>query len=257
MAPSATGSISRLKVDKSLPTPAYLQLRARLAAAIASGGWRPGQALPSERDLATALGLSRMTVRRAFEELVGDDVVEQRQGSGTYVRARRLEHTVDRVVGFSDEARHLGFAPGSRILDLRPVTADRDVARALRCERSQRVIRVTRVRTADGQPLALQVAYLRPDMIDVDTAALEEHGSLYRLVELRFGVTPQRARQTVSARLPTREERTLLGVGANEPVLALERTTFDADDAPFEYVRSAYRGDRYSLALDLRAPERS
>jgi len=70
-------------------------------------------------------------------------------------------------------------------------------------------------------------------------------------------VMAQRARQTISARLPRRREQTLLGVGALEPVLALERITFDPDEVPFEYVRSAYRGDRYRFALDLRAPDRS
>lgn len=247
----------RLQVDKALPTPAYLQLRDQLASLIAAGGWPAGRALPSERDLALALGLSRMTVRRAFGELEGDELVEPRHGSGTYVRARRLEQTIDRVVGFTDEARHLGFRPGARLLEFGPVRADAEVAEMLRCEPGESVLRVARLRTADGAPLALQHAYLRPSLVALEAAELEREGSLYRTLERRFGVVPQRARQTISARLPQRRERALLEIGAFDPVLALERTTFDPDDAPFEYVRSAYRGDRYRVALDLRAPDRS
>lgn len=246
----------RWPIDKRLPTPAYLQLHAHLVESIESGAWPSGQALPSERDMASALGLSRMTVRRAIEEAVRDGLVERRRGSGTYVRSRRLEQTVDRVLGFSDEARLLGFRPGSRLLEVASVGADPEVAAALGCSEATSVRRISRIRTADDAPLALQVAYLRPSMHDLGIDDLERHTSLYAAIEVRFGVTPQRARQTITARLPSRSERRLLDIGRFDPVLALERVTFDADDAPFEYVRSAYRGDRYSLALDLRAPER-
>jgi GntR family transcriptional regulator len=245
----------RLQIDKTLPTPAYLQLRDQLAGVIGEGRWPVGRALPSERDLAIALGLSRMTVRRAFGELEDDELVEPRHGSGTYVRPRRLEQTIDRVVGFTDEALHLGFSPGARLLEFGPVEADADVAAALRCPPGTPVLRVARLRTADGAPLALQHAYLRPSLAALDAAELERDGSLYRTLERRFGVVPQRARQTISARLPHRRERSLLAIGLHEPVLALERTTFDPDDVPFEFVRSAYRGDRYRVALDLRSPE--
>ena len=245
----------RLRIDKALPTPAYLQLRDQLAGAIGEGRWPVGRALPSERDLAVALGLSRMTVRRAFGELEDDELVEPRHGSGTYVRPRRLEQTIDRVVGFTDEARHLGFSPGARLLEFGPVEADADVGTALRCLPGTLVLRIARLRTADGAPLALQHAYLRPSLAALDAAELERDGSLYRTLERRFGIVPQRARQTISARLPQRRERSLLAIGVHEPVLALERTTFDPDDLPFEFVRSAYRGDRYRVALALRSPE--
>jgi len=248
---------ARLRIDKAQPTPAYLQLRDQLSGLIAVGTWPAGAALPSERDLAGALGLSRMTVRRAFGELEEDELVEPRHGSGTYVRPRRLEQTIDRVIGFTDEARHLGFVPGGRLLEFGAVQPDPDVAEALNCAARDRVLRIARLRTADGAPLSLQYAYLRPSLLALEAADLEREGSLYRTLERRFGVVPQRARQTISARLPQRRERILLEIGALDPVLALERTTYDPDDQPFEYVRSAYRGDRYRVALDLRAPEGS
>jgi GntR family transcriptional regulator len=244
-----------LQVDKDLPTPVYVQLRDRLRTAIASGAYHVGHALPSERDLASGLGLSRMTVRRAIEELVSEGLLEQRHGSGTFVRGRRLEQTVDRVIGFTDEARHLGFTPGTRTLEIVPVPADAEVARALGYPPGTLVLAVRRVRTADGVPLALQVAHLRPDLTGLDAETLRTTGSLYRTIEAAFGVRPRRARQTVTARLPMRDERILLEIGATEPVLAQERTTFDETERPFEFVRSAYRGDRYALVLDLRAPE--
>lgn len=242
-----------LQIDKGLPTPAYLQLKEKLAAAIERGVLPVGAALPSERELAERIGLSRMTVRRAFAELALDQRVEQRQGSGTYVLPRRLEQPVDHLKGFVDEARQLGFEAGSLLLGAEGVFAEPAVAEALRLEPGAKVLRITRLRTADGAPLALQVAHLAPGLLGLSLERLAQEGSLYRALAAQFGVRPQRARQTVMARPPSRQELELLRLSAQVPVLALERTTFDAADVPFEYVRSAYRGDRYRMALELRA----
>ena len=107
--------------------------------------------------------------------------------------------------------------------------------------------------TADGEPLALQEAHLASVHLDLSLDLLAQTGSLYRTLEQQFGITPARARQTISARLPSTHECRVLGIGRDVPVLALERTTSGADDRPFEFVRSAYRGDIYRMALDLRA----
>jgi len=243
-----------LTIDKGQPTPAYLQLQEKLRSAILGGEIAPGEALPSERELADALGLSRMTVRRALELLVGQKLAERRQGSGTYVLPRRLEQTVDRVLGFAEEAASLGFVAGSTLLEALTLPADAGVAEALQLTPGTPVRRITRLRTADGAPLALQLAHLPPPYTDLPAEALAASGSLYRALSERFGLIPRRARQTVGARPPSPRERELLGLPRGVPVLALERTTFGDDHAPFEFVRSAYRGDKYQLGLELRAP---
>ena len=244
---------SFLTVDKRLPSPAYVQLQIQLSKAIASGQLPPGTALPSERELAEQLELSRMTVRHAFEELVAAGLLEQRQGSGTYVRAKPVEQTIDRLAGFSQEANQLGFRPGGRTLEVTSTPADGTTAISLGIEPGEQLLRITRLRTAHEMPLALQVAHLPPRLAGLSADRLEALGSLYRTIDEQFGIRPHRARQTVAARLPTETERELLELDESTPVLALERTTFDGDGEPFEFVRSAYRGDRYRMALDLRA----
>jgi GntR family transcriptional regulator len=245
--------IPGLRIDKSLPTPAYLQLHEQLGRAIRAGELSPGTALPSERELSEALALSRMTVRRAFEELVAEGLVEQRQGSGTFVRGGRVEQTIDRLQGFGEEASRLGLRPGGRVLEVGLHPADVITAQCLEVEPGQPVLRLTRLRTAGGAPLALQVAHLPPRLADLELGRLEEFGSLYRAVAAQYGIEASRARQTIGARMPTARERSLLELEPGVPVLAMERTTYDADRLPFEFVRSAYRGDRYRMALDLRA----
>src|SRR5690606_31692385 len=242
-----------LGIDKDLPTPAYLQLKEQLANAIDSGQLASGSALPSERGLASSLGLSRMTVRRAFEQLVEAGLVEQRQGSGTYVRGQALEQFIDRVLSFGDEARNLGFDPGTRMVESHLQPAEEAEAAALKVPLGSQILRINRLRTADGEPLAIQEAHLPPHLAELSIELLDRTGSLYRSLESQFGLRPVRAHQTISARLPTRKECHLLGISREVPVLALERTTFGVDESPFEYVRSAYRGDIYRMALDLRA----
>ena len=249
----AAGIAAGITVDKAHPTPAYLQLQDKLRSAILEGDIAPGEALPSERDLADALGLSRMTVRRALELLVGQKLAERRQGSGTYVLPQRLEQTVDRVLGFAEEAKTLGFEAGSTLLETLVLPADVGVAAALQLAPETPVRRVTRLRTADGAPLALQLAHLPPRYASLPEETLAS-GSLYGALAEHFGLIARRARQTVSARQATPRERELLGLPRGVPVLALERTTFGADGRPFEFVRSAYRGDKYQLGLELSAP---
>ena len=243
----------QLRVDKAQPKPAYLQLRDGLERAIRSGAYPPGSALPSERELSEAVGLSRMTVRRALEELAAERLVEQRRGSGTFVLGRRVDQPADVLLGFTEEARLLGFRPGSVLFEARTVRAEEEVAAALRLEPGARVLRVIRLRTADDEPLALQTSHLAPPYDALSIDVLKRSASLYQTLGEQYGVTPAGAEQSISARLPTGHECEMLAIDATTPVLAMERTTFDAHGVPFEYVLSAYRSDRYRVLLRLRA----
>lgn len=242
-----------LHVDKALPQPAYQQLRDALERAIRGGAYPPGSALPSERELGERLGLSRMTVRRALEELVQANVIEQRRGSGTFVRGRRVEQPTDVLLGYTEEARLLGFRPGSVLFDARLVPADEAVASALRVEPGTPVLRLNRLRTADDEPLAVQASHLPPPYHELSIDELKRATSLYQALRAQFGLEPAGAEQSIAARMPTEQEQEMLAIDAGTPVLALERTTFDAEGRPFEYVVSAYRSDRYRVLLRLRA----
>jgi len=111
---------------------------------------------------------------------------------------------------------------------------------------------ITRLRTANDEPLVIQVAFLSPRLEAFPVERLRREGSLYKVFATHYGIELQRAHQTISARLPTRQEQQLLTISRDTPILALERTTFDAHGQPIEYVRSAYRSDKYQIALDLR-----
>lgn len=160
---------------------------------------------------------------------------------------------MDRVLGFTDEARLLGFAPGSRLLEAARIDADAQAATALELEPGELILRVTRLRTADGEPLAIQESHLCPAALDLPLEALERSGSLYQTLARHCGLRPHHARQVVGARMPNPSECKQLAITKSTPVLAITRVTFDADDRPFEYARSAYRSDKYGLVLELKS----
>ncbi len=250
---SAAFCIDQLAVDPQRPTPAYLQLKHLLMDAIQSGALPAGEALPSERRMAEVLNLSRMTIRRALGELEEENLIERRLGSGTYVLPSRLQQTIDGLQGFSEEARTLGSVAGSKILELIYCEATERVAKALKIPTGDQTLRITRLRTADSSPLAIQIAHVSPRLARFPVEEFQACGSLYQTVEKHYHIRPVRAIQTLAARLPTRTERKLLAISSTIPVLDMERTTYDASRMPFEYVRSAYRGDRYQMLVDLRA----
>lgn len=239
--------------DPDAATPVYLQLQHFIEEAIRLGTLRGGEALPSERRLAEALSISRMTVRRAIDGLVEKSLVKRVLGSGTYVLPSRVHQPITRLQGFSEEAKALGFMPGSKIIEISYVAADSRVASALDIQVDDQVLRITRLRTANGIPLAIQVAHISPRLIRFPVEDFLACGSLYEVISKHYSTWPHHATQTVGARLPNTEEGRLLEITSSTPVLSLERITYDESGFPFEYVQSAYRGDRYQVWAELRA----
>lgn len=242
-----------VQVDRSLPTPLYVQIANALQQAIQHGQIAPGTALPSEREFAVSLGVSRMTIRKAFEELVSTSFAEQRPGSGTYVLPRRVRQKIKYLQGFTDEAHALGCQPGSTVLAATCITADDEIAAALRIGRGKKVFQIVRLRTMDGLPLAVQHAHLTPQLQNFPMKLFHETGSLYQTILAHYGIVPYKARQSVTARMPNQDEADLLVIPLTVPVLSLERTSYASDGVPFEHVKSTYRSDRYQMILELYA----
>lgn len=237
-----------IRLDPSAPTPLYLQLKAALEERIRTGALSPGQALPSERKLAEALGISRLTVRRALDELVAGGVLTRKQGSGTYVTPR-VEQPLSVLSGFSEDMRARGMEPGSRWVRKELGQATPTEAMTLSLAPREPVVRLLRVRTADGRPMAVEHAVL-PAKFLPDPEAVGE--SLYEALRAR-GLVPARALERIRAVAATDRVASLLGVPEGTPVLYIERVSYLADGTPLEFTRSHYRGDRYDFVAELRS----
>ena len=248
MSPS---SLPPLRPDKASATPVYLQVVRGLEALIEGRAWPEGSALPGERDLAGQLGVSRVTVRQALGLLEARGLITRRQGSGTYVAPQRIEQPLSALTGFSEDMRARGLTPGGRVLDFSVTRPTPEEAMQLALSPLLEVARLRRLRTADGEPLAIETSSVPMSVLGDVTAADLENASLYGLLRAR-GFAPTRAMQHLRAREAGAETAGLLGLAAGAAVLFTERVTWGAGGEVLEYARSLYRGDRYDFVVALR-----
>lgn len=237
-------------LNKQSATPLYIQLKNLLQQQVTSGGFGPHSRVPSERELSEQYAISRMTARQALAELIADGRLYTSAGKGTFVAEPKIRQSVQALTSFTEEMRHRGLEPTTRVLRRESVPASGDVATSLRLADGAPVVMVERLRLADNEPMALETAFLSfggaEQLIDTELG-----GSLYRVLGERFGIVPAEALQEFEADLAQPRERTLLRLNEGAPVLKLRRTTFDAAGEPFEYVVSVYRGDRYRFGARL------
>lgn len=240
--------------DGGASGPLYLQLQRHIAAALAAGELTPGDCLPAERDMAQMTGLSRVTVRKAIQELVAAGQLVQRRGSGTYVaqKVERLEQALSLLTSFTEDMARRGRSVETRWISRRIDAPAPEEVMALGLGAGDRVTRLERVRCSDGVPLAIERATLSTNLLP-DPEAVQS--SLYAVLQTR-GLRPTRAVQRISATSIDARDSALLGVAVGAPGLKIERISYLPSGQVVEFTRSLYRGDAYDFAVELKlAPE--
>jgi GntR family transcriptional regulator len=228
--------------------PRYLVIADHLRRLVASA--RPGDRLPTEAELTATFGVSRMTVRQAIQLLATEQLVVRRRGEGTFV----AEPTVERVLGsplsFSANMRRRGRTPASRVLAKGWLQPGPETRAALRLRPGDQVVRLDRLRLADGRPMAIERALIAPALAVVLDDDLET-GSLHAAFE-RLGRVPTLARAHVSARRATPFERRALELGAGGVVLVERRVISDQGGTPIEHTETVYAAERYGFEAVVR-----
>lgn len=234
---------------KKASGPRYVQLRRRLEQGIQDGFLAPNTSLPAEREIAEITDLSRVTVRKAIQELVREGIVEQRQGSGSFVRepVARVEQSLSNLTSFSEDMKWRGLKTTSTWLERGVFMASPDEVSALGLSEGDQVSRIYRLREADARPMALERAALPLDILPNPTLVTS---SLYELLE-QSDMRPVRAVQKISAINLEAEEGRLLGVAEGTAGLRIQRTSFLQSGRVAELTRSIYRGDAYDFVAEL------
>lgn len=235
-------------VDRSSEVPLHQQVSAALRAAIASGELSPGARVENEIDLATRLGLSRPTVRRAMEDLVHAGLVIRRRGSGTIVAPAQVRRQLNLTSLFDDLERE-GRHPTSTVLEFSIAPGSPEVTQALGLAPHAGVLTVRRVRYAGGEPLAILTNDL-PAEYAPDYSALGTSG-LYASLRAR-GIMIAGASQRIGARLATAAEGELLGERAGAPLLTVERLAYTDSGQIVERGHHIYRASLYSFDMSIR-----
>ena len=230
--------------------PRYVQLRRRLEEAIESGVLPPNSSLPPERELAEITDLSRVTVRKAIQELVREGIIEQRQGSGSFIRepVTRMEQSLSQLTSFTEDMARRGMETTSRWLERGVFVATPEETVTLDLEDGAQVARIYRLREAGGRPMALERAALPLDLLP---NPIEVTTSLYEVLG-RSGNRPVRAVQKISAINLESREADLLGVAEGAAGLSIARTSYLESGRVAELTRSLYRGDAYDFVAELR-----
>ncbi len=236
----------------SRAAPRYRQVADLLESGIVSGDLQAGQRVPSERSIAEQHGLSRMTARQAVELLVRRGVVYRRPGSGTYVAPARVEHTLQRFAGFSEQMLSQGIEPSGRVLAVRLNEDSRpEVEQALGLSAGQRFWTLRRVRYGNGEPLVVEHSHVPADLCPGLGRLDLARGSLYDLMRSEYGVDPVRAHETIEPTTCEPEDARHLATRAGAPAMLVTRIAYDRSGRAVEYARDVYRGDRARFVIDL------
>jgi GntR family transcriptional regulator len=238
-------------IDASVSAPKYQSVHDALLVTIE--GLPAGTAMPTERELCLTFGVSRATVRQALGQLELEQRIFRRQGKGTFVARPKIEQRLE-LMSHTEGMRERGIVPSSKLIDVRRIPAGLDVGMQLGLSPKAEVLRIERLRLADGDPIAIEVLYLNADRFDGITAALSDNGSLYQLLSSNYGVELASAEETIEAVIAEGRDAALLKCQSGMPLLMLSRRTLDTSGQPTEFVRSLYRGDRYRFQTGLQRP---
>ena len=246
---------SPVVVDRHAPEPAHAQIADWLRVAIGRGELLPGDRLPGERELASSLGVSRMTLRQALADLEahGDLVRIPGRAGGAFVSAPRVEVDLTHLTGLTDQLQRAGRRAGARVLDARRVVPDHDVSHALGLGVRATAFEVRRVRSANRVPVALETSWLParlvPGLLDRTLS-----GSLYAVLRRHYGLAPLTAEERLTPVLSDEETSAHLHVPPGTPLMRVERTAHLADGTVIEFARDVFRADRVDF-LVRRTPD--
>ena len=230
--------------------PSHLRIERWLAELVDRGLLKVGDRLPAENDLASQLGVSRMTLRQALGALETRGLVERRRGrsGGTFVTRPRVECDLTGLPGFTEQMRRAHVRAGARVVRARLIQPAGEVARALELDHGQQVYEVLRIRSANREPLAFEETYLAAQ----DFPGLLDHrltGSLYTLMRRSYGLAPYTAREWLEPALADDHVAGLLGTTVGAALMLVTRTAYTETGRPVEHAYDRYRADRTRIAL--------
>ncbi|WP_159722034.1 GntR family transcriptional regulator [Enterococcus sp. CSURQ0835] len=228
--------------------PVYIQIHDQLKKEIEKGIWKVGDRLPSERELSVKFGVSRMTLRQAIQTLADEGILERKVGSGTYVASEKVQEKMSGTTSFTDIMEAQNRVPSSKTISFFHSPASSSESENLKLAAGEQVLRMERIRYADGIPICFEVASI-PEKIVAGFSKEEITESFYHTLKQK-GMTLGQANQTVSAILASEQIAEYLDIKRGDPILRLRQISCLEDGQPFEYVRTQYVGSRFEFYLE-------
>lgn len=241
-------------IDRFQAVPLYHQIFLQLREEITSGERTYGSRMPTEQELSAQFGVSRITARRALDELAENQLVERRRRVGTHVifrpPAKPLQGNIEQAL---ESLLNFGRATQVRLIEAGEVPAKPPIDEALEVRVGSPVLRVVRVRWLDGQPLGHFVSWIPADIGKQMTRSRLKSTPMLTLIE-EAGVEIGSANQTISATLADAAVSASLEVDIGSPILRVSRTVLDVNKRPVQHILAQFRPDRYQIRLNLSSP---
>lgn len=232
-------------------SPLYAKVEAALASDILAGTFPPGSQFPPEDRLIERFHVSRTTVRKAIENLVARGLIEIRRGKGTFVAQPKVTQELTELTGFVEDMQALGRTPTARLLDKQVVPADADVARQLAIPSGSLVVRIQRVRLADGIAMSFDETYLPREIGEKIVTHDLDAEPIFSLLEGKYDLPLIEAEYRLEAVTATPDVAQVLAVDPGSAVFLIERTSYIEGHRPIDYEKLYYRGDLISFVTRL------
>jgi GntR family transcriptional regulator len=244
------------KINRNSKLPLYSLIEDNFRELILSGQLKPGNAIPSEWELADLYQVSRLTVRHALDNLARQGWLNRRHGVGTFVANPTVARIAPSKLSFTEQMRAIGRTPSSRQISFKVVSANAEIASYLGLQESDPVVEITRLRLADDEPILLETSYLSQARFpDLDETVDLSHNSLYEYLYTQYQANVASMDQTLEPVLLTEAEAKYLGTQAGTPAVLSEITAFSSEGEPIEYCWSVTRGDKCKFYLRFRRGE--
>lgn len=243
-----------MAVNRTIDIPLYAQVREALREDLAR--MEPGQAIPPEIELQTRFEVSRITVRKAMDDLVTEGLLVRQQGRGTFVQRPKLTHELNMITSWTEQLLAAGFASRTAHLETEEIVPPKRIAVSLELGPEEPVFALRRLRMISEEPLTLMLNYLPARLVPGLGEKMERRESLYEVLEKDYGLVAARAIDLVETRTATDEEAKRLRIEHWAPLLCVTRVSYLEDGRPLEVGLAISRGDRYRYRVELRGRAR-
>ena len=240
-------------IDLPFSPPKYYQVKQALLEEIQSGKLKSGDSIPSERELISSLSVSRITVRKAIEELEQEGWLYKMQGKGTFVKGEKKEQNLFSLTSCTEDVIRQGMTPTRKVVNCSVEAANADKQTKLHLGNGEKLFSLCRVYYADGKPINYTKAYLTYKLFpNIETHDFEKE-SLYKVLENEYGLTIKRASRTIEAVIASPEIADLLQIKAGTPLILFSCITCGevlGRETPFETFECYYRTDIFKFSID-------
>ncbi|MBU3100226.1 MULTISPECIES: GntR family transcriptional regulator [Clostridium] len=241
------------KVSKDNPIPLHYQIKEILQEMIENEVLKPGDSIPTERELCKVQGVSRMTVNKAIMSLVNEGLIYRQQGKGTFVSIAKVNREISLLKGFSEQMQDNGVISKTKILSFEIIDATKQCMLELKMPIDEnKIIEIKRLRFGDQQPVAIETAWLPYCLFDGMTRDMVEGKSLFSIFREKYGYYPYEAKQIIEPIMLNEYDSELLNQDKYALALTFRRTTYLENGTPIEYTKAIYRSDKYKYQVTLK-----